>query len=67
MFKLVVNKVSVLMYNLGDIYVVELDMLLSNLLVCSAASVLTCFNEQYFELLKAEEQLVWFMKTVSRN
>ena len=52
------NKVSVLMYKCGDIYVVELDMLFSNLLVCSAASVLTFFNEQYFELLKAEEQVV---------
>ena len=60
MFKLAKNKVSVLMYNLGDIYVVELEMLLSTLLVCSAASVLTCFNEKYFELLKADEQVVWF-------
>ena len=58
MFKLPMNKVSVLMYKCGDIYVVELDMLLSNLLVCSAASALTFFNEQYFELLKAEEQVV---------
>ena len=60
MFKLAVNKVRAFMYNLGDINVVELVILLSTLLVCSAASVLTCFNEKYFELLKADEQVVWF-------
>ena len=59
-FKLAMNRVRAFMYNLGDIKVVELVILLSTLLVCSAASVLTCFNEQYFELLKADEQVVWF-------
>ena len=58
--KLAMNRVRAFMYNLGDIKVVELVMLLSTLLVCSAASVLTCFNEKYFELLKADEQVVWF-------
>ena len=57
MFKLAVNKVRAFMYNLGDIKVVELVMLLSTLLVCSAASV---FDEQDFDLLKADEQVVWF-------
>ena len=59
-FKLAMNRVRAFMYNLCDIKVVELVIFLSTLLVCSAASVLTCFNEQYFELLKADEQVVWF-------
>ena len=52
------NRVRAFMYNLGDIKVVELVILLSTLLVCSAASVLTCFNEKYFDILKAHEQVV---------
>ena len=46
MFKLAVNRVRAFIYKVGDMKVVELVILLSTLLVCSAASVFTFFNEE---------------------
>ena len=57
MFKLAVNKVRTFMYNLGDKGCGTRDTSQHFLgLFCS----LGVDSEQYFELLKADEQVVWF-------
>ena len=42
----------------GDMYVLEIEILRRTLFVCSAASEFTCASAAYFELLKLSEHLV---------
>ena len=58
MFKLAINRVRTCMYMVGDMYVLEIEILRRTLFVCSAASEFTCASAAYFELLKLSEHLV---------